>query len=446
MEGIKSLAQSFFDHEQKFLDPPRGYKYDAVELCVYPDSTKQGGVGDPNDPKLASPTLLSFSQEGLCAWLSSVKRDSALRLPEVTLRLVRIRRELDVSLVISQASFTQVFDLMKADPSIKYMICRDYDGFHEYHADGFRLTRFIGTSLYALVWTFDPTSMATTALFLDRRRQSFPKFVDVLWEFRSCIYTPSLLGFVSCYFLLLFFDHETGGWELETIRHVERQTGFGPHPTGWRGLEPLDLVEKFHINQLTSWLQAVTEVAGNVGSRARHQRTSLALLETIREERENGKHHGISGHALGGYQDSIRVIGEAIPSVERHMSTYIDFLVYLKDRAERLSGVLFALLTHEDADASIGLAAASKRDSSSMKTVAIMTMAFLPATFFAALFAMPSLQWDRPSVVQDNFWVYWAFTVPTTVAVFLVWLLITERKWICRKAADLYGVVKKTSV
>jgi FtsH-binding integral membrane protein len=96
---------------------------------------------------------------------------------------------------------------------------------------------------------------------------------------------------------------------------------------------------------------------------------------------------------------------------------------------------LFILLTHVDARASINLATASKRDSSSMKTVAVMTMAFLPATFFAALFAVPSLQWDQPTIIQSTFWVYWAFTLPVTVLVFGVWFGITERKWIIGKLA-----------
>ena len=100
---------------------------------------------------------------------------------------------------------------------------------------------------------------------------------------------------------------------------------------------------------------------------------------------------------------------------------------------------LFALLTHEDAHASIELAAASRRDSSSMKTIAIMTMVFLPATFYAALFAVPSLQWDRgDTVVQDNFWIYWAFTLPTTAVVFVGWMGITGRSWIREKALAVY--------
>lgn len=68
-----------------------------------------------------------------------------------------------------------------------------------------------------------------------------------------------------------------------------------------------------------------------------------------------------------------------------------------------------------------------------MKTVAIMTMAFLPATFFAALFAVPSLQWDAASVVTDRFWVYWAFTLPATLLVFGVWFLVTSRDFVLAK-------------
>jgi hypothetical protein len=63
-----------------------------------------------------------------------------------------------------------------------------------------------------------------------------------------------------------------------------------------------------------------------------------------------------------------------------------------------------------------------------MKTIAFMTMAFLPATFFAALFALPMFKWDRTPVIQDKFWIYWATTLPCTVLVFVLWFLVAKRK------------------
>ncbi|KAJ4388333.1 hypothetical protein N0V85_007669, partial [Neurospora sp. IMI 360204] len=44
----------------------------------------------------------------------------------------------------------------------------------------------------------------------------------------------------------------------------------------------------------------------------------------------------------------------------------------------------------ETAAASRDLAAAAHEDSSAMKSIAILTMFFLPGTFFAALFSMPA--------------------------------------------------------
>ncbi|KAI0138214.1 hypothetical protein F4776DRAFT_670786 [Hypoxylon sp. NC0597] len=99
------------------------------------------------------------------------------------------------------------------------------------------------------------------------------------------------------------------------------------------------------------------------------------------------------------YETNLRTLREVVPTLRRQMAVDSEIVAYLRYRAEKLSGVLFAFLTHEDAAANTNLAAASKRASSSMKTVAIMTITFLPAAFFAALFAVPSLRWRESDVV-----------------------------------------------
>src|SRR5271155_3185477 len=66
----------------------------------------------------------------------------------------------------------------------------------------------------------------------------------------------------------------------------------------------------------------------------------------------------------------------------------------------------------------------SQRDASAMKTVAMATMAFLPGTFVASFFSMPTLNWDATAlneIVTPRFWIYWIVTVPLTIAVFAVW-------------------------
>lgn len=83
-------------------------------------------------------------------------------------------------------------------------------------------------------------------------------------------------------------------------------------------------------------------------------------------------------------------------------------------------------MTRYDASSSIAIAKSAKKDSASMRAIAIMTMVFLPGTFFAALFAVPSLQWDASPVIGSNFWVYWAFSIPSTLIVFVVWVWMSR--------------------
>ncbi len=85
-------------------------------------------------------------------------------------------------------------------------------------------------------------------------------------------------------------------------------------------------------------------------------------------------------------------------------------------------------MTRYDAASSIAIAKSAKKDSTSMKAIAIMTMVFLPGTFFAALFAIPSLQWDASPVIQGSFWVYWAFSIPSTLVVFAVWVWMSREE------------------
>ena len=65
------------------------------------------------------------------------------------------------------------------------------------------------------------------------------------------------------------------------------------------------------------------------------------------------------------------------------------------------------------------LASASKEDSTAMKILAAVTVFFLPMTFIAALFSMPLFRWRETTVgessMAEQFWVYWAVSVPLTV-------------------------------
>lgn len=58
-----------------------------------------------------------------------------------------------------------------------------------------------------------------------------------------------------------------------------------------------------------------------------------------------------------------------------------------------------------------------------MVSIALTTMAFLPATFMAALFDMQS----ATETMKSDFELYWKVALPLTALVFLCWDLTTGR-------------------
>ncbi|KAK3941799.1 hypothetical protein QBC46DRAFT_381473 [Diplogelasinospora grovesii] len=87
----------------------------------------------------------------------------------------------------------------------------------------------------------------------------------------------------------------------------------------------------------------------------------------------------------------------------------------------------------------------ARQDNSVMKSIALLGMIFLPATFISAIFSTTFFnfgqdgEWD----VSGKLWVYWAVTIPLTilvVVVWRVWLACSDR--IMKSLERLWVVVK----
>lgn len=94
------------------------------------------------------------------------------------------------------------------------------------------------------------------------------------------------------------------------------------------------------------------------------------------------------------------------------------------------------------------IAEETKKDSMAMKTIAAVTMLFLPGTFTASLFAMPFFGTTKGNGQGDGFdvshwfWLYVIITVPLTVMVVLAWL-IWQRWLIGKSSSQASGDVEK---
>ena len=79
----------------------------------------------------------------------------------------------------------------------------------------------------------------------------------------------------------------------------------------------------------------------------------------------------------------------------------------------------------EIAEASKRIAEDAKRDGTSMKTLAVVTLVYLPATAVSSIFAMPLFDCNAKggAVVNPRIWVYVALAVPLTLFSVTVWYL-----------------------
>lgn len=82
-----------------------------------------------------------------------------------------------------------------------------------------------------------------------------------------------------------------------------------------------------------------------------------------------------------------------------------------------------------------------------MKTLAAVTVVFVPGTFVAALFSMPLFRWDTQtvghSVVSRHLWVYWAVSVPLTfltLTLWFVWMRLQTRRHRARELESMEGL------
>lgn len=85
----------------------------------------------------------------------------------------------------------------------------------------------------------------------------------------------------------------------------------------------------------------------------------------------------------------------------------------------------------EIAESSRRIAEATMSDSASMKTIAILTMVFLPGTAVASFFSMTMFNWQADSgqaLASHYLWVYFLVAVPSTAMVLAVWWTCTKRR------------------
>lgn len=164
------------------------------------------------------------------------------------------------------------------------------------------------------------------------------------------------------------------------------------------------------------------------------------------------KLHDIGRHAIH-VSETLDVAVQTIESIQRHHTNLAMSKTYDEDRTvtqdvraqleffrgfisnlrhrstsneKRLKNEIqlaFNTVAQYNAGTSVEIGRAAQIDSSAMKTIAFVTLIFLPPTFISSVFSMSFFQCGGNNGwgMSNKFWIYWVFAIPTTIVTVTVW-------------------------
>ncbi|KAH8163239.1 hypothetical protein CIB48_g4991 [Xylaria polymorpha] len=337
---------------------------------------------------------------------------------EASLTLVSMGRDRDENILVTKDTFMRIFRRFGIDSRFLQLVKTNRYGLH-YDWEGIRCSYYIGTALYILMWSFDRTTRRTRAILLSRDFIS----TDDLGSLRRLIqlevnrlYSPFLLAWVSLVHLSNWMDASTY-YLLTSIRQLEELTGYGPYGRKKASSE-------VPIDRLTQASKDIGHVQVDLANQLRHVTIGTAISSHIATRAAKLAEYAVEPYMKKCLQE-FEEFNSTIPSLQRSLNDSSAYVYYLQERVRSQNTVVYALMTHEDARINISLAKASKelaeaakKDSASNE---VDSNHWYCGTYFAALWAVPSLKWGQPDVIQPDFWWYWVFTGPSTLLIFAVW-------------------------
>ncbi|KAI3320423.1 hypothetical protein HD806DRAFT_506326 [Xylariaceae sp. AK1471] len=321
----------------------------------------------------------------------------------------------------------KAIEYLQLDQSILQRWSNSSSGWNFFAGSEGRYYFLVHTGLYRLAWSFEPVLMKTNAILLGNEDYDTSQFFnanDIIVASaleRKHIYHPMFLARLVLLDTLYYLEERVKE-KTQVVHTLDFVTGHGM----WA-----------EDDETPATLDATIAASKKIGGaviRLAHMNRMVEVARSMAVTLENSSiWRRQESKILEEYDRCAISHSEAAPGIKQDIEMIRLTITTLDETAKALSTLIFSVLAREDtrlsnqlAISSMELAEAAKRDSSAMKTIAVMTMVFLPATFFAALFAVPSLRWDQDSIITEKFWIYWAFTLPATLLVFGIWYFMTH--------------------
>ncbi|KAK8862239.1 hypothetical protein PGQ11_008474 [Apiospora arundinis] len=376
---------------------------------------------------------LELAEDDLVDYMALPSPEDQTSKPPPRLKLIGIeRRSGPGSMIIDSDTFKGLLSAASISIEGLWALMESSGGFHSMRRLEDTDAHVARHTWYTMAWSFNRHSLCSKVIWIDATRgEAYRSFMDLLRRFQKYISSPLLVGYLY-YLSTTMIDLAN----RVLYRDIEQSIGYDMYKNETRPARP----SRLDLSELTHHISLIHHQFDLVGYHQHTLNNSIQIINDLNAQAHAASLEEVDANPTKQKMNSSSLqLSQAFPAVRSRLMAQSTQLQRYKQRGVELCNLLFVLLTHEDALkgadlAKLGaeIAAASKRDSASMKTVAVLTMAFLPATFFAALFAIPSLDWKGAAdsggpVIQSNFWVYWAFTLPATVLVFVIWLILNNR-------------------
>ncbi|KEY72015.1 hypothetical protein S7711_00034 [Stachybotrys chartarum IBT 7711] len=225
------------------------------------------------------------------------------------------------------------------------------------------------------------------------------------------------------------------------LREVESQTGY--HNFDREHKPSLDWED---LGELSRKSNGHATLLANLARKSKTTETLLSFaFKTMNKDRQPKRRQKNGGapvptvngndllrNHLSVLQDRLAMQDLDIAYTLRRVQVQIDALFHLVTETDSLANLQLSKSTKD-------LAFFSYRDASSMKTLAVVTMLFLPGSFVSALFSTNCFEWDNVDLrsssigvnVTPQFGLYWVVTIPLTLLTFVayfIWLWVQKRE------------------
>lgn len=290
-----------------------------------------------------------------------------------SLTLVSVGRDRDERILVLKDSFMEVFHRFSIDKRFLQLVNTNRYGLH-YDWEGPRVSYYIGTALYTLMWSFDKWTCKTRAILLSRDimgTEELSSLRRLIRAEKQRLYSPFLLAWASLVHLSNWMDSSTY-YLLTTMRQLEELTGYGPYGGKKPGTHEIP------IEKLTQASKDIGSVQVNLANQIRHVAIGTAISTHLATRTDELASYSVQKNAWP-CQGDVEAFSATVASLQRSLDDSAAYANYLQERARSQNTVVYALMSQADtrininlAKASKELAEAAKRDASSMKTIAIV--------------------------------------------------------------------------